>query len=968
MKIERKRKTLAFIVVSVLVALSAVPITVSSAPSPSDWTVAAVNNPGAPALAVNDDLVAGTDRIVISTPGFEQLPPSALPPSPLFDTDASGWSPTWAWFGGANWNGVKLTSPAGFAGAGGGGGGYSAGDNRLSFNLSYSNTLAANGFYVEVKGYDATGDELIYDAQTTNASANDNPVAGLRNQQMDFWFAPADAAGLDYVEITIRANNKAYNSPIYLTIPAFGSGTMPVGAATTRSTDNLASVMVTDKYTNKTVLTESNIVIPAEIFTANANANQTTRNLLGYLKAVADSPYVLWGEQNPDVHNGDWSWMEIRNRTPYPGNSDNYLMDLIGARPAVMGIDGLGLMGHEFSINADPNNRIAGLVDWTARWTEEYNGIINVTQHMPNFARMIDIEGLAGYEGSYLEYFQKGEANYGGSGGVNYSCNGIGNINGVSPAGTTALGRIMPGGDANRAYREYMDIIIEYALGLQARGISFLYRPFHEFNGNFFWWGNNATNSGGQAALHLAWIYTFEYFQEHGVNNAIWCWGWNNIPANVATMRSQYPGSDYVDMLCFDQYMNFSANYTLSTGIQNGVQRISEFADEMGKVAAIGEYGMYRASAGSAGTDERIPDFHLRVLREALGRNNTNDAPRAGVDAKIAFMLTWDYDLYYPWMTSATRGSNGASAFIGGFANESGSVFTDGTFTFDQIKNLNVAAVNHEVSFEDWDGTSLGSQIVARGDAAVAPVDPVRPGYYFLGWFLGGDEYDFASAVSGDITLTAKWTGAVISITGPAEVASGGGAVASYTISAKYMPQVSGIELEFEVDGDYLSSKEFNALGGFEFFGTGNYGTDIFWKNSGNIWTGKVTLLDLNTGGINGDADLLSMAFNVKEGVLGTADIKLNYVKMSAANNAVVVTFANDTFSTDFVQYYSPYDLNKDGVIDLNDLTYALQFLLMDNTDPNWDDIKAIDFSGDGKIGVEDLVLILANYTIPYYS
>jgi len=67
------------------------------------------------------------------------------------------------------------------------------------------------------------------------------------------------------------------------------------------------------------------------------------------------------------------------------------------------------------------------------------------------------------------------------------------------------------------------------------------------------------------------------------------------------------------------------------------------------------------------------------------------------------------------------------------------------------------------------------------------------------------------------------------------------------------------------------------------------------------------------------------------------------------------------------MQWYSPYDLNKDGVIDLNDLTYALQFLLANEGDPNWDEAKAADFDGNKKIDIEDLIVILANYTVPYY-
>ncbi len=43
--------------------------------------------------------------------------------------------------------------------------------------------------------------------------------------------------------------------------------------------------------------------------------------------------------------------------------------------------------------------------------------------------------------------------------------------------------------------------------------------------------------------------------------------------------------------------------------------------------------------------------------------------------------------------------------------------------------------------------------------------DPARNGYDFGGWYSGKDEYDFSAAVTADLTLTAKWTAHVYTIT-----------------------------------------------------------------------------------------------------------------------------------------------------------------------------------------------------------
>ena len=80
-------------------------------------------------------------------------------------------------------------------------------------------------------------------------------------------------------------------------------------------------------------------------------------------------------------------------------------------------------------------------------------------------------------------------------------------------------------------------------------------------------------------------------------------------------------------------------------------------------------------------------------------------------------------------------------------------------------------AADHELEFFEWDGTNthytvtydsnggnaIASQQIQIGDKATEPTAPVRKGYYFEGWFLGEEKYDFREAVHKDITLTARW-------------------------------------------------------------------------------------------------------------------------------------------------------------------------------------------------------------------
>ena len=63
----------------------------------------------------------------------------------------------------------------------------------------------------------------------------------------------------------------------------------------------------------------------------------------------------------------------------------------------------------------------------------------------------------------------------------------------------------------------------------------------------------------------------------------------------------------------------------------------------------------------------------------------------------------------------------------------------------------------YTVTFDTDGGSAVDAQTVAYGEKAKTPADPTKTGYTFAGWELGGSAYDFAAAVTGNMTLTAKW-------------------------------------------------------------------------------------------------------------------------------------------------------------------------------------------------------------------
>ncbi|WP_054941709.1 glycosyl hydrolase [Paenibacillus ihuae] len=116
------------------------------------------------------------------------------------------------------------------------------------------------------------------------------------------------------------------------------------------------------------------------------------------------------------------------------------------------------------------------------------------------------------------------------------------------------------------------------ALSLQQlsnAGVPVLWRPYHEMNGGWFWWGQKSRFSE-------LWNLMFERYTEvHRLHNLLWVWSpnaknqWSGEPADY------YPGAGRVDVLALDIYDgDFKASH------HDGLWDLGR-----GKLIAIGENG-----------------------------------------------------------------------------------------------------------------------------------------------------------------------------------------------------------------------------------------------------------------------------------------------------------------------------------------------------------------------------------------
>jgi mannan endo-1,4-beta-mannosidase len=81
---------------------------------------------------------------------------------------------------------------------------------------------------------------------------------------------------------------------------------------------------------------------------------------------------------------------------------------------------------------------------------------------------------------------------------------------------------------------------------LQEAGVVVLWRPFHEMNGDWFWWGGQ-----DPTAFIRVWRHMFDYFTKtKGLNNLLWVYS----PNHGKRAAAYYAGDDYVDLVGLDAY------------------------------------------------------------------------------------------------------------------------------------------------------------------------------------------------------------------------------------------------------------------------------------------------------------------------------------------------------------------------------------------------------------------------------
>lgn len=138
------------------------------------------------------------------------------------------------------------------------------------------------------------------------------------------------------------------------------------------------------------------------------------------------------------------------------------------------------------------------------------------------------------------------------------------------------------GSRMHKMWLEQVDSISTYLKTLKDRNIPVLWRPYHEMNGEWFWWGDRKGENGFRKLWRMLYERMVDY---HHLDNLIWVWNANaprKIPHDSAMAYDlYYPGHQYVDVLATDVYHN--------DWKQEHHDQLVELGE--GKLIALGELG-----------------------------------------------------------------------------------------------------------------------------------------------------------------------------------------------------------------------------------------------------------------------------------------------------------------------------------------------------------------------------------------
>jgi mannan endo-1,4-beta-mannosidase len=310
-----------------------------------------------------------------------------------------------------------------------------------------------------------------------------------------------------------------------------------------------------------------------------SKATKETKALYTNLKKLSER-HILFGHQHATEYGHGW----------YGDENRSDVKSVTGSHPAVIGIDFSGLSGRPDNMIEKEKNSLRKYI------ADTYNrgGVITIAWHFNNPVSKTNF------------YWNDSTA-------------------------AAAVKNIIPGGSHNEKYKAILKTIADLAnttKGKDGKLVPMIFRPYHEFDGDWFWWGRKHCSINEFKSL---WKFTVSYLRDSlQVHNFIYAFSPDNQFTTEERFLERYPGDEWVDMVGMDDYGDFGRDgrYDLEAGYKK-LKIVSDYAQKAGKLAAFTETGL-----------ESIPDtaWWTDKLLKTLQQGNL----------KICYVLVWRNDQQSP--------------------------------------------------------------------------------------------------------------------------------------------------------------------------------------------------------------------------------------------------------------------------------------------------------------------------------
>jgi mannan endo-1,4-beta-mannosidase len=198
---------------------------------------------------------------------------------------------------------------------------------------------------------------------------------------------------------------------------------------------------------------------------------------------------------------------------------------------------------------------------------------------------------------------------------------------------TRTVSHILPGGKDHEKFKARLDKVADFILSCKINGvfIPMIFRPYHEHNGSWFWWGKGNCTEQEYVAL---WRFTVDYLRNtRSIHHLLYAFSPDRSRLDMSNLKESYlygyPGDDYVDVLGFDNYMDVGIAWNKKTEAEQtadlvaSLTMLSGLANEKNKSAALTETGLEGVTN---------PAWFTRVILNPL---------KSKPSIKLAYLCLW---------------------------------------------------------------------------------------------------------------------------------------------------------------------------------------------------------------------------------------------------------------------------------------------------------------------------------------